>query len=97
MSSAALFGAAFDAASRLAPHHPVMITETASATAGGSRPEWIAHMADVLAREDVCGLVWFEVDKEAAWSVADDEPSARALADALTALRTDERSPRSCA
>jgi hypothetical protein len=93
----ALFGAAFDAADRIAPDHPVMITETASTTAGGSRAAWITRMADVLARERVCGLVWFEVDKEAPWSVARDDPSSRALRDAFASLRTDDRSPSTCA
>jgi hypothetical protein len=93
----ALFGAGFDVADRLAPHHPLMITETASTTAGGSRADWIARMADVLARERVCGLVWFEVDKEAPWSVAGDEASARALRDAFAMVRADDRSTRACA
>jgi hypothetical protein len=96
-SFAALFGEAFRAADRIAPHHPVMVTETASARQGGSRPAWIAAMTDVLATARVCGLVWFEVDKEAAWSVADDAPSADALRAALDRLTRADDVASSCA
>jgi hypothetical protein len=45
-------------------------------------------MGDLVADHDaVCGLVWFEIDKEADWSVADDPPSAAALAAVFGRLR----------
>jgi hypothetical protein len=88
LSFESLFARGLAATGRLAPRHPVLVTETASSTSGGSRVEWIRRMADLLAtKESVCGLVWFEIDKEADWSVADDPPSAAALAGAFGQLR----------
>jgi hypothetical protein len=94
-----LFALGLDAASRLAPKHPVMISETASATAGGDRAAWIRTMERVLVDEPtVCALVWFEVDKEADWSVGDHPPSAAALGGALDALAArDVSGTSSCA
>jgi hypothetical protein len=91
-----LFARGLDAATRLAPHHPVMISETASATAGGDRAAWIRAMERVLSEEPtVCALVWFEIDKEADWSVGDHPPSATALGDAFNALTSRDVSGRS--
>jgi mannan endo-1,4-beta-mannosidase len=63
----------------IAPSKPMMIGETASAEAGGSKAAWIEEMFDALAGEfpQVRGLIWF--DKEEAgegWPIGS-SPAAR--------------------
>lgn len=72
-----------------AQRKPVMICETASAEAGGSKAAWIADMGRQLAGplSRVDALVWFDADKETDWRV-DSSPAS------LAAFRRVLASPR---
>lgn len=65
----------------LAPHRPVMIAETASAEAGGSKAAWITDGLGDIARPDfpaIGALVWFNVDADGRpWRI-ESSPSAQA-------------------
>jgi hypothetical protein len=58
---------------------PIMISETASAEAGGDKAAWIRNAQTTLIRDfpKVKAMLWFEVAKEADWRV---ESSAASLA-----------------
>ncbi len=74
---ASLFGSSYDALVRLADK-PVMIAETASAEAGGSKAAWIRSIPSVLRKRmpRVRALIWFDRAKETDWQVAS-SPAAR--------------------
>jgi hypothetical protein len=70
-SFASLFGPSYDALAKLTDK-PVMIAETASAEAGGSKAAWIRSIPSVLRERmpRVRALIWFDRDKETDWEVA---------------------------
>ena len=79
-----LFGWGLDELRRVAPGKPIIIAETASAEAGGSKAEWNAHLVYYLASQpDVTGLVWFHYNKEADWRINSTTSSAATLASEL--------------
>lgn len=87
-SPTALFADGIGQARSLAPGKPILVAETASAEAGGSKPAWIGELVSQLARQpDVVGFVWFHHDKEVDWRIDSSPASASALAAALAARR----------
>ena len=79
-----IFGAALDEVRSIAPDRPVVITEVASAEAGGSKPTWIGDLIHYLDdRPQVSAFIWFDHLKEADWRVTSSPGSAAALAAAL--------------
>ncbi len=82
-----VFGPSYDALVRLSDK-PVMICETASAEAGGSKAAWILSIPRVLQARmpRVRALIWFDRDKETDWQIAS-SPASEA------AFQTISRSP----
>ncbi|MEX5258001.1 glycoside hydrolase family 26 protein [Kocuria arenosa] len=69
---------------RIAPGKPIVIAETSSAEAGGSKAKWNADLVYYLAAQpDVTGLVWFHFNKEADWRINSTTTSASGLATEL--------------
>lgn len=62
-----IFGPLFKDLRGLAPAKPVMVFETASASAGGDKARWAAEAFDTAAAWGLEAVVWFEVDKEHDW------------------------------
>jgi beta-mannanase len=68
----------------LAPGKQILIAETASAEAGGSKADWNTALVAYLAKQtDVTGVVWFHFAKENDWRINSSATSASALAQAL--------------
>jgi beta-mannanase len=68
---------------RLGPQ-PIWITEVASASAGGSKADWIRDMFRVTSSRRyprLQALVWFDVDKELDWRATSSTSSAEAFAE----------------
>lgn len=81
-----LFGPGLAALRNLAPKKPIVIAETASAEAGGSKPDWISQLVAYLdAQADVSTFVWFDEDKEVDWRFDSTQASADAFRAALAA------------
>ena len=79
-----IFGPTLDEVAALAPDRPVMVTEVASAEAGGSKPEWIRDLVAYLeSRDELTAFVWFDHHKETDWRLASSPESAEAMAGAL--------------
>jgi beta-mannanase len=60
---------------------PLILAEVGSADAGGSKAEWIRDAFATLAHgafPRVAAVVWFDVDKEARWSIASSPDSREA-------------------
>lgn len=73
----------------LAPGRPILIAETSSSEAGGSKPAWITDLVSYLAAQpDVTGFVWFHMQKETDWRINSSDASAAAFKTALAARRT---------
>lgn len=51
----------------LAPHKPLLVFETASASQGGEKTTWIKEAMPLLNSWKVQGLIWFQVNKEVDW------------------------------
>ena len=86
------FSQVFDHALRdieaIAPSKSILIAETASSNAGGSKSAWIDQMFDAMeAHRNVLGLVWFEHDKETDWRIQADPASAKTFARRLAGFR----------
>lgn len=64
---AAILGPLYRTLRALAPEKPLYIFETASATAGGDKAEWIEQAAATAIDWELDGLVWFHHDKETDW------------------------------
>lgn len=80
-----LFGEGIRQARQLAPGKPIMIGETASAEAGGSKADWITGLiAFLAAHPDVSGFVWFDYQKEADWRIGSSRESREAFEAALS-------------
>jgi hypothetical protein len=72
----------------LAPGVPILIAETASSEAGGSKAAWNADLVSYLAAQpDVMGFVWFHLQKEADWRINSSAASASAFKSALATRR----------
>lgn len=72
----------------LAPRVPILIAETASSEAGGSKAAWNSDLVSYLsAQPDVMGFVWFHMQKEADWRINSSDASAAAFKSALAARR----------
>ncbi|MDF2048434.1 glycosyl hydrolase [Arthrobacter sp. Cr_A7] len=72
----------------LAPGVPILIAETASSEAGGSKAAWNTDLVSYLAAQpDVMGFVWFHMQKEADWRINSSVASASAFNSALAARR----------
>ncbi|MBT2551556.1 beta-mannanase [Arthrobacter sp. ISL-5] len=72
----------------LAPGHPILIAETSSSEAGGSKAAWNTDLVSYLAAQpDVTGFVWFHMQKEADWRINSSDASAAAFKTALAARR----------
>jgi beta-mannanase len=85
-SPSALFGDGLTALRSLAPGKPIMISETASAEAGGSKADWNTALVSYLAAQsDVTAFVWFHHNKEVDWRINSSTASTNALAAALAA------------
>ncbi|WP_458114310.1 beta-mannanase [Arthrobacter sp. R1-13] len=85
-SPSALFGEGLTALRSLAPGKPIIISETASAEAGGSKADWNTALVSYLAAQpDITGFVWFHHNKEVDWRINSSTASANALATALAA------------
>jgi hypothetical protein len=66
----------------VAPGKSMMITETSSVEAGGSKASWITQLfAYVASQPDVIGFVWFDLDSSQDWRMASSQS-------ALTAMRS---------
>lgn len=82
----ALFGDGLSALRSLAPGKKIIIAETASAEAGGSKADWNTALVSYLAAQsDVTGFIWFNQNKEVDWRINSTTASANALAAALAA------------
>jgi hypothetical protein len=72
----------------LAPGTPILIAETASSEAGGSKAAWNTDLISYLAAQpDVMGFVWFHMQKEADWRINSSDASAAAFKSGLAARR----------
>jgi hypothetical protein len=79
-----LFDAGLSQLRSVAPRKPIVIAETASAEAGGSKPDWIAQFVAYLdAQPDVTSFVWFDIIKETDWRIDSTQESAAAFRAAL--------------
>jgi beta-mannanase len=84
-----LFGQGLAELRALAPGMPIIITETASSEAGGSKAAWNSSLISYLyAQPDVTGFVWFHLNKEVDWRINSSQSSADAFAAALLARRS---------
>ncbi|HKU12191.1 MAG TPA: glycosyl hydrolase [Sinomonas sp.] len=84
-----LFGDGLNQLRSIAPGKPILIAETASAEAGGSKADWNTALVSYLnAQQDVTGFVWFDYNKEVDWRIDSSSSSASALTAALAARRS---------
>jgi hypothetical protein len=82
----ALFGGPLEQLRAIAPGKPLIIAETASAEAGGSKAEWSKSLIAYLAMQpDVKAFVWFNLNKEVDWRVDSSTSAAAGLREALAA------------
>ena len=70
-----IFGPLHRELKALAPSKPLMVFETASASAGGDKAKWAAEAFDTAAAWGMAAVVWFEVDKEQDWPLRKNAPS----------------------
>jgi hypothetical protein len=69
---------------RLSPGTPLLIGETAASDEGGDKAAWNGSLfAWLRDQPDIEALVWFHLDKEAAWRIDSTPESATALASGL--------------
>lgn len=84
-----LFAAGLRQLRTIAAHKPIVIGETASAEAGGSKQAWITSLLPYLATQpDVTGFFWFDQDKETDWRLDSSTGSSAAFRAALAARRS---------
>jgi mannan endo-1,4-beta-mannosidase len=78
-----LFGPTIDEI-RLLSDLPFVITELGATELGGKKASWISHVFDaILARQDIVGVIWFEVDKETDWRIVSSPAATEAFATAV--------------
>ena len=59
---------------------PLLLTEVASAEAGGSKAAWIRSLFQMLQQQpDILGFVWVEVNREADWRIVSSREAAEAF------------------
>jgi beta-mannanase len=73
-----LFGPALDDLAATTDR-PVLIGETACTDRGGDRPGWITELFALARAREVRAVVWFEVAKEADWTVGGSPAALAAL------------------
>ena len=79
-----LFGEGLRQLREIAPGMPIMIGETASSEAGGSKAAWLRELVRYLADQpDVQAFIWFDLRKEEDWRIASSESSRAAFQEAL--------------
>ncbi|MEW9873519.1 glycoside hydrolase family 26 protein [Arthrobacter sp. HS15c] len=89
VSPQALFAPGIAQLRALAPGKTILIAETASSEAGGSKAGWNTDLVSYLAAQpDVMGFVWFHFQKETDWRINSSASSASALSSALLARRS---------
>lgn len=82
----ALFSNGIDRLRAIAPGKPLLIGETASAEQGGSKAKWITALLPYLSSQpDISAFVWFDINKEANWSLSSSSESLEAFRRALAA------------
>ncbi|MGE4551572.1 MAG: glycoside hydrolase family 26 protein [Desulfovibrionaceae bacterium] len=79
-----LFGPLRDDLRALAPDKPLMVFETASASAGGDKAAWAKAALETASAWGIAAVAWFEVDKELDWPLrrnvsADPAPALRPM------------------
>jgi hypothetical protein len=77
-----LFGSTYDTITeQIAPSKPMIIGETGSNEAGGSKAEWIANMLREIPSEfpKIRGLQWFDKNEEGEWPIESSQSSAAAF------------------
>ncbi len=81
----AIFAPNLTAVRRLAPGIEMELSEVASAESGGSKARWVEQLFQMLDEQfpEVRTVVWFDIDKEARWSIASSRESSEAFASAL--------------
>jgi beta-mannanase len=85
---AALFAPGIAKLRQIAPGKPILIAETGSAEAGGSKAAWNTELIAYLeAQPDVSGFVMFDQDKERDWRIDSSPSSAAAFKSALARRR----------
>jgi beta-mannanase len=83
---AALFDTGLAQLRALAPGKQIIIAETSSSEAGGSKAKWNTAFVAYLAKQpDVTGFVWFHYLKETDWRINSSTTSTSALTKALAA------------
>ena len=88
-SPSALLDEGLSALRSLAPGKPIIIAETASAEAGGSKAAWDTSLVSYLAAQsDITAFVWFHHNKEVDWRINSSTTSTSALTAALAARRS---------
>ncbi len=66
---------------------PVLITETGATERGGMKAAWIEQfLAEVVARKNIVGFVWFDASKEEDWRVDSSPESLAAFVEGIAAL-----------
>jgi hypothetical protein len=78
-SPAEVFGQSVDDLRALSPAKPLLITETASAEAGGDKAAWIHELFGYALDARIRGLVWFDEDKETDWRITSSPAAAAAF------------------
>ena len=82
----ALFDTGLAQLRALAPGKQIIIAETSSSEAGGSKSKWNTALVAYLAKQpDITGFVWFHFLKEADWRINSSTTSTSALTKALAA------------
>ncbi|MGW6128819.1 glycoside hydrolase family 26 protein [Cellulomonas sp. NPDC055163] len=83
VSGRQVFEQTFTELRALAPAKPLLVTETASSEAGGSKAAWVEDLVAWSAGQALLGVIWFDEDKETDWRMASSPESAAAFAAAL--------------
>ena len=79
------FSATFAQLDAVAPSKPILIAET-SVERSPARPSQTAELIDVVRESPrLIGLVWFNIDKRARWSIEEDPATAAAMGAAVRA------------
>ena len=81
LTFAQIFGSTLAEIAAITTTKPVMIGETSSAEAGGSKASWITDFfAELRSRPQIQGFVWFNHNKETDWRVQSSEAARLAFA-----------------
>ena len=68
-SFAHIFEPAFRELKHLAPDKPLMVFETACATRGGDKAQWLKNAKATAEKWNLSAIVWFQVNKEIDWRI----------------------------